>query len=193
MNIESLNKILDRANRFRKRLNLKDGEGTSWTYTFENGETHKYIISGLKPPEEVADDIESGFIWLWSLKDYVKKYALSKGKSKQLVESKINLDPYLCICADIANSSKHGGLDLGSRSGKYPKLGNLKYEVPQQALEKITFRAFEVETDIGKPELVTFEMPVYDEHGKYLGDAFKYLDYALKAWESLVDEIDKAV
>lgn len=195
MDFAELEKLLRRIDRFRIKLQIKDGEGEKWSYTFENGEKHFYSIAGVKSAEEVEDEIETMFIWLWNLKDYVKKYALNRGKGKQWIEVKVNADPYLCVCADIANSLKHGGLDpkFTPRSNKNPKLGKLKYHVPQEALGSISFGASDVGLEIENSSLVKLEMPVFDQKNKIIGDAFKYLDYSLKAWENFVKEVGDAV
>ena len=195
MEFSELEKLLERINRFRNKLQIKEGMGVKWSYTFKNGEAHFYSIDGIKPPEEIEDDIATMFIWLWSLKDYVKKFVLYNGKSKQWVEARVNADPYLCICADIANSLKHGGLDpkFKPRSNKCPALGRLTYEIPHKAMGKITIGAFDVGVNVSNPAMVILEMPVTGEHGSILGDAFKYLDYGLKAWEHIVDEAEKTV
>ena len=106
MDFTQLENIFDRARRLRKRLDIKEGLGMKWSHIFENNETHEYVFNGVKPPEDIQDDIESAFVWLWSLKDYVKKYSIKKGFNPNWVETKINADNYLCICADIANSVK---------------------------------------------------------------------------------------
>ena len=190
MNFSDLENIFDRAKRIRSRLDIKDGTGTNWSHTFEDNETHEYEINGVKPPEDIQDDIESAFVWLWSLKDYVKKYSVKKGFSSGWVETKINSDHYLCICADIANSVKHGGLDKKSRSNKRPRLGSVTYNVPQQAMERLTFYAFKVVTDIKDPDLVNLKMDVIDENDNRIGDAFKFLDYGIKSWNKIIDEVE---
>lgn len=197
MEYSELEKLIGRADRFRKRLHEKQGDGTGWPFTVENGETHYISIKGVKSPEELEDDISSMFIWLWNLKDYVKKYVVKNGKSKDWVEVKVNSDPHLCICADLANSLKHGGLDpnprFKPRSGKSPRLGALKYQVPEKAIGSLSFGAFDANVNVSNPELVKLEMPVVGESGRMLGDAFKYLEYALTAWEQIVTEADNAV
>lgn len=193
MDFEELENLFCRARRLRARLGAKEGVGASWSATLENGEIHRYSLSGVKAPDEVQDDIESLFVWLWSLKDHVKKFLEAKGKGSAWVESEISADQYLSICADIANRAKHGGLDRGSRSGKYPKLGQLKYQVPQTAVSSITVGAFDVGINIARPRQVVLEMPVLGDDGRCLGDAFKYLDYALKGWEKIIDRAEKAV
>jgi len=188
MKFKELLNIYDRAKRIRKRLEIKDGEGTNWSYTFEDNETHKYVLNGVKPPEEIQDDIESTFVWLWSLKDYVKKYSVKNGKSQKWVEDKINADSNLCLCADIANSLKHGGLNRKTRSEKNPKLGQVTYSFEKEALGSMVFHAFKVETNIKSPEKVDLKMDILDSEGVKIGDAFKLLDYGIQVWERLVDE-----
>ena len=187
MKFEELKNIFDRAKRIRNRLEIKGGGGKNWLYTFEDNETHKYVINGVKPPEEIQDDIESTFVWLWSLKDYVKKYSVKNGKTKKWVEERINSDLSLCLCADIANSLKHGGLDRTTRSGKKPKLGPVRYTFEQDALESLVFHALKVETNIKNPEKVNLKMAVLDGDVE-IGDAFSLLDYGVKAWENIIDE-----
>ena len=195
MDFAELEKLLERSDRFRKKLQIKNGQGAKWSYTFEDGETHFYSIKGIKPPEEIEDEVTTIFLWLWSLKDYVKKYVMGKGKSKKWVESRVNADPYLCICADIANSLKHGGLDskFKPRSNKNPKLGKLIYKLPEKGMGLITFGAFDVGVNVSDPSLVVLEMPVIGKDNRVLGDAFKYLDYGLKTWEGIVNEAENAV
>jgi hypothetical protein len=187
-----LEKLIGRADRLKKRLQNKSGEGAGWPFLVENGETHYISINGIKSPDEIEDDISSIFLWLWSLKDYVKKYAFKKGKNKNWVEEKINSDPYLCICADLANSLKHGGLDqkFKPRSGKSPKLGALNYYVPQKAMESLSIGALDVNLQISDSSLVVLEMPVLGGRGQILGDAFKFIAYSLKAWEEIIKEAD---
>jgi hypothetical protein len=193
MELEDVEKLFRFAARAQKRLGIKSGAGTNWYAKVESGETHQYLLNGVKSPDEIEEDILAAFHWLWSLKDNVKDYCEKKGAASRWVETEINADPYLCVCGDIANRTKHPALDKGSRSNKYPVLGKLKYQIPQQALGSITFGAFDVTTDIAKPELVSLEMPIMSRDGKYLGDAFKYIEHGLNAWERIVDRAEKAV
>lgn len=193
MDFGSLEKLFSRAIRLNRRLGDKGGNGANWSIKFKSGEVHTYSIFGVKPPEEVEDDIETMFIWLWNLKDHVKKFSESKGKSGNWVESEINTNPYLAICGDIANSLKHGGLDRKSRSGKSPKLGQLEYQFPQECIDRICFEAFGAVLIVKKPKLVKLKMPILSGENKYLGDAFKYLDYAINAWEKIIDQAEKRI
>ena len=183
MKTEGINKLFGRINRIKNRLDIKDGNGTSWDYAFENGEVHKYILNGVKSPEEIEDDIANVFHWLWSLKDHIKK----SSKQGDFVESQVNGNPYLCICADLANGEKHGGLDRTPRSGKKPKLGRLKYQIPQAAIGQLAFGAVEVAIDVNNAHLVVLEMPILDEGDNFIGDAFEYLEKCIDAWESIME------
>ena len=97
MKISEVETILQRADRFRKELQIKEGDGAKWSYTFEDGETHFYTIEGARAPEEIEDYLTSVFVWLWSAKDYVKKYVVEKGKNGNWVEDKVNSDSYVSI------------------------------------------------------------------------------------------------
>jgi hypothetical protein len=187
MKTDGINKLFGRINRIKNRLGIKDGVGTSWDCSLENGEIHKYILKGIKSPEEVEDDIASAFIWLWGLKDHIKKYA----KNGDVVEAQVNGNSYLSICADLANGLKHGGLDRKSRSGKTPSLGNLKYHIPQAAIKELAFGAFDVSIDINNAHLVSWEMPILDNQNNAIGDAFDYLDHCINAWELIINDQQK--
>lgn len=76
---------------------------------------------------------------------------------------------------------------------KNPQLGTLTYSVPQEAMGKITVRAFEVELDVSNASLVSFELPVLDGRGRVIGDAFKFLEKGTARWEELLQEIERAV
>lgn len=193
MELESIEKLIRFAAHTQQRLGIKGGDGANWCAKTENGDTHKYFMDGVKSPEEIEEDILAAFHWLWSLKDNVKVYCEKNGVGSNWVEAEISADPYLSICGDIANRTKHPSLKKGSRSKKFPVLGKLKYRVPQQVLESITVGAFDVTTEIAKPELVSLEMPIISSDGKYLGDAFKYIDFGLKAWGKIIDRAKRAV
>ncbi|MEX2162640.1 MAG: hypothetical protein WD823_00135 [Sulfuricaulis sp.] len=193
MELDNVEKLFRFAARAQKRLGIKNGGGTNWYAKVDSGETHHYLLNGVKSPEEIEEDILAAFHWLWSIKDNVKDYCEKKGAASRWIEAEISADPYLCVCGDIANRTKHPSLKKGSRSNKYPVLGKLKYQIPQEALGSITVGAFDVTTDIAKPELVSLKMPILSSDGKYLGDAFKYIEYGLKAWERIIDRAEKAV
>src|SRR6266700_3261650 len=73
-------KLFERAAHFSKAVSSLSGSGCSWSYTFPDGETHRYIINGLKSPEQLETEILSLAIWLWNLKDYLKERSVTLGK-----------------------------------------------------------------------------------------------------------------
>jgi len=189
MNSENLIKLFERIKRIKDRLKIKDGIGTNWQYSFNDGEIHKYTLKGVKPPEEIEDDISNVFLWLWSLKDYLAKYL----GCKEWIELQVNSNKYLSICADLANILKHGELDKKSRSGKNPILGKLKYKIPQAAVKELSIGASSIDIDVSKAHIVVLEMPIFDEKGNVIGDAFEYIDQCLTAWDSILDRANKTL
>lgn len=187
MKTDDIDKLFGRINRIKDRIGIKEGSGASWDCSLENGEVHKYILKGIKSPEEVGDDIENAFVWLWSLKDHIKKTA----KDGDALERQVNGNSYLSVCADLANGLKHGGLDRKSRSGKIPSFGNLKYHIPQGAIKELAFGAFDVGIDINNAHLVNWEMPILDNQSNIIGEAFDCLDQCINAWESIIDDQKK--
>lgn len=192
MDLESLQNVLARCKRIKTRMNSKSGIGMEWAVQISNTEICEYIVNGIKPPVEFNDDIEITFVWLWSFKDYVKQYSISKQLPPSWVEAEVNKNEALCIIADIANRAKHGNLTT-SRSKKFPKLGNLKYEFPHGSIDKICFYANKVEANVSKPHQAILSMNVFDGNGNTLGDAFQLIDDGLQTWENIVIELDEKV
>src|SRR5688572_13012885 len=129
MNVVDVKRLQERIHRIRGIALDRRGGGMQWSYTFPDGETHAYTVTGLKSPEAVADDIAHWCVWVWSMKDRMKEFAVSLGRQASLVETVVNGDRDLQICADLANREKHGNLKQ-SRTGVFPKLGLVKYTIP---------------------------------------------------------------
>lgn len=173
-------------------MGVKEGVGSTWSAKTLDGATHKYVLNGVKSFDELTDEIETMFVWVWSFKDYLKAHARNLGKSDRWVEAEASADRALSVCADVANRLKHGEL-RNSRSMRNPRLGTLTYSVPKEALGQLTVRAFEVEVDVSKADLVSFEMPVIDCQERVIGDAFKFLESGVARWENLLQRIESAV
>ena len=185
MDFKTLEDRFKQAGILRDRVGQKAGLSTRWSAHLDNGEIHYYTIGGVKPAEEVQLDVESMFVWLWSLKDYTIDLLKDRNKPFTWIESEVDADPYLSICADLANTSKHHTLRK-SRSGKFPTFGVLNYKIPGQAASSICFTANHIGIMVKDPSQVVLEMPVLSIEDKVLGDAFKYLDYALKYWDRTI-------
>lgn len=102
MTLSEVEELFERALSFRRKVGSKESDGAfSWSARPRDGEPQRYCVAGLKPPEEVEDDIESTFVWLWSLKDYVRKFLDTNGRPSKWVETEIDADPHLAVCAQI--------------------------------------------------------------------------------------------
>lgn len=176
--------LFERLGRLVAATRQKAGEGSTWDYTFPDGETHRYVIRGLKSHAEAEDTAFNLLIWVWNAKDYLKRRAEASGQDAQIVEDAVTADSALPICADLANRLKHGELKR-SRSGSYPRFGVVSFRAPQAAIGSLTFRAFEVKVAIADPTLVEFRLPVIDQAGAEIGDAFEYAARGLEALERL--------
>lgn len=180
--------LFKRLARLVEATEQKAGEGTAWDYTFPDGETHRYILQGLKSHAKAEDDAFNLLIWIGIAKDYLKQRAKALGKDDRSVEDAVHADRHLPICADLANLLKHGRLNR-SHSGRYPRLEKLSFEIPQAAFGKLTFRALEVELQIADPSLVEFHLPIIDQTGEQIGDAFEYAGMGLASLEKLRADI----
>ena len=182
--------LFERLGRLVAATKQKAGDGSAWGYTFADGETHRYVIRGLKSHAEAEDSTFNLIIWIWNAKDHLKRRAEASGQDTQMVEDAVNADPVLPICADLANHLKHGELKR-SRSGLYPRLGPVSFEAPQGAVGSLIFRAFEVEVMIADANLVEFRLPIIDQTGAELGDAFECAARGLAALERLKARIEE--
>ncbi|MFH1027624.1 MAG: hypothetical protein V1791_06450 [Pseudomonadota bacterium] len=128
-------------------------------------------------------------IWIWNSKDYLKERLLAQGLDPQRVEQFINENHHLSVCGDLANQLKHGRVKK-SRSGRFPRLDAVGFTIPQSAVQTLTFRAFEVDVDVGNPDDVEFRIPIIDSKGVVLGEAFEYISAAISGLETLWDNIE---
>ena len=191
MKLDQVQAVVDRVKRFSSSLDSKVGDGFNYSYQFDDGSECLYTINGVKSPEVIEDVVTTMFVWLWSLKDYIKKYASAHSKTGRWVEDKINLNSELCICADIANGLKHGGLGAGftPRSSLGPSLGKVRYTFPQQSIASLTFGASSVGFDITQAENVVLEVPVYDKAGNKIDDAFNLVSKIVDSWERMLSAV----
>lgn len=180
----AITQLFERLGRLTAATRQKGGNGTAWDYTFPDGETHRYVIHGIKSHAEAEDSAFNLLIWVWNAKDYLKRWAESNGKNAQLVEDAVIANTALAVCADLANRLKHGDVKR-SRSTRFPRLGVVSIEAPQAAFGSLTFRAFEVEMEIANPALVEFHLPVADNTGGEMGDAFEYCERGIGELERL--------
>ncbi|NYS62626.1 hypothetical protein [Vreelandella salicampi] len=188
-----IQELFERLGRLVSATKEHHGEGAAWDYTLPNGETHSYIIRGVKSHEAIQDSVFNLLIWIWNTKDYLKARASALGVTKKMVEDAVNSHAGLTVCADLANRLKHGRLDRESRSGLNPYLGNVSFHVPQSAMGALIFRAFEVEMDVNDSSRIELRLPILDDKGDEISDAFECAAHAIKALESIHDKIEHSV
>jgi len=188
MTLDEVSALLEKIKRIQGKLGSLDGDGFEWNLTHDVYGYQEYSVEGVKKPEELQDEIENGFIWLWSLKDYVRKFSLSHGKNPNWIERQIDNLESLSLCADIANSLKHGGLDRKPRSGKNPILSQVSYEMPQDSISKLSFYARRVEFVVSDPSKVKVSLDIIDNDNNKLGNAFTLINECLVEWENLIEQ-----
>jgi hypothetical protein len=182
--------LFERLSRLVAASKQKAGEGSAWDYTFPDGETHRYVIRGLKSHAEVEDSAFNLLIWIWNAKDYLKQRAEARGQDGKIVEDAVNCNLDLRVCADLANRLKHHKLAF-SRSGLDPRFDVLSVDATQAAIGALKFGARDVEIEFEEPNLVEFSLPVLDRAGVKMGDAFQYAARGLAALEQLKARIEE--
>ena len=136
----------------------------------------------MKPPEQLEDDFLNLFVWVWSLKDYLKSCFEAKGLHGKIIEEIVNECPALTYVADIANRAKHGELRK-SRSGDFAELTEVGYSAPQECIDKITVAGADVTLHIKCPQLVTIHAIVTTRRGSR-HEAQAVLNEAMECWET---------
>src|ERR1700741_2568799 len=110
MKTNELQTLLDKISRLRTRFSDASGIKTQeWSARTEDGDEMRVTLVGAKDLADLQIDIEAAFVWIWSLKDYVKRYARQRGTNEGAIETRATASKSLSICADIANCLKHGG------------------------------------------------------------------------------------
>jgi hypothetical protein len=191
MRADQVNELFDRIGRLSRQLSENSGSGAEWDYAFSEGEIVKYKISNVKSPEEIKDNIAHLFIWIWSMKDYIKNYAKELGKDPKTVENFVNNDQFLPVCSDIANREKHGDLNK-SRSGKFAIMGELSYTTNILRMNigsKFIVRTNEIDFVPVNPSELDLSRPIFDLNNNLIGDAFDYLLEGIKSWENLYSSL----
>jgi hypothetical protein len=174
--------LRDRVNRFRLIVEAKAHLGYTETHTLLDGSEHTYRIRGIKSPNQLEDEILSLFIWIWSMKDYLKELARARGTEPKLIEKIADSELSLGISADIANRAKHGYLRK-SRSGRFSRLANVGFTIPGTAIGRIVIGAFDVSLHVRLPDSASLHASIEFETSDPPLDAFSVIEEAMKAWE----------
>lgn len=190
MTLAEIRKLFERLARLSSAACVRAGSGFEYAVRFTDGETHTYRIIGVRSPDAIVDDISNLCLWAWNTKDYLSKRAKTLGKPGKLVEAAVNSSSDLCLCADLANSLKHGGLDKLPRSGWRPRIGAPSYTIPGHAISSITFGAFDVSVAPSNPEEVEITVPIEDQNGNELGDVLQLLQRVVSEWERIAIDVE---
>ena len=186
MNADEFEALLDRVKWVSNQIADQGGTRFEWSAQASTGAEVRYEVCGIKPFQDFQHQTANLLIWTWSLKDYLKSLFKDHGVDAQLVEDAVNTSRELSICADLANRSKHPDPNR-SRSGRFPKLGKVGFDIPQNALRSIALAASnEYSIAVEQPELVRYRAPVLDQSGNKIADAIEICTRALDQWRDLV-------
>lgn len=109
-----------------------------------------------------------------------------------MIEDIVNNDPALRICADLANSQKHGGLDPSDkpRSGQNPAISPVKYSASSAngGIRSIAFGSDGLVVPEFDPEKTDITMEVRNDAGVVIGDALELLNRAVSRWEDVLEQ-----
>jgi hypothetical protein len=183
-----IKRLFERMTRLSSSLETRGGSGVQWEYRFPDGDVQNYRIVGVRPADEIEDDIAHLLIWIWSMKDHLIHLAKDCGRDPNEIEAAINANPALCLCADLANLLKHGRLRK-SRSRLWPFLGRARYQIPDGAIDHLMFWEGNTGIHVKDASKVEITVPVEDQGGRPLGDAISISQEAIAFWEEEFEKI----
>jgi hypothetical protein len=178
--------LISRIDRIVIQLDNNYGKGIQQEVLPPDSHKIIYEINGVKSFPEYKDQILNMAICVWSFKDYIKEILRNIGKNPADVETLVNNDINLQLCADIANFAKHSVLRR-SRSGFFPKLGQPKLKIifnrSDPSIKKITFTDIKMIIDIKKTEHVDYSLPILDDKNRFIENAEDVLKNAFYSFE----------
>ena len=185
MNVAVVKEVLHRVQTTMHSIHPQNRQ----TYTYEHrddGSTVTWRFKNALSPQQVQRDVETGSVWLWSLKDYLKEYLSDAGRNPQDVEAHVDSTKFLPILADVANSAKHGNLRR-SRSGRFAYISGSSMSVNSKIQMQVSDASdAEVEVILGDAKAVKYKIPVLDQNNKYVGDGIVLLRNALVEWRRFI-------
>lgn len=182
MNKSDFAKLCERVQRSHDAIYDKASSGFVQSQKHRDGSSTQIEIVGIKAPERLEDELLNLFIWLWSMKDYLKTLCENRGIAGSRIEQIVNVERPLSIAADIANRAKHGVL-RESRSGDFAKLQNVMISIPQSSLASISFDKPAVRITVDTPEDAELWAEIGFESGLTPVDAFQTATQAFTAWQ----------
>jgi hypothetical protein len=182
MTYQALESLRARIRRLEAAVRQPAGSGFEEVFSAKDGSGYTVGFTGVKSPAQLEDDLLNLFIWIWSLKDYLKEAYLRQGFEPREVEELVNRTQALQYVSDVANRAKHAR-PSDSRSGEFAELVEVGLEVPQTALSRLSVEAFSVGVEVAQPHEVKLCATVKLKNGDGF-DAFSVLSEAVAAWES---------
>ena len=186
--IKSLEEIWQRIQRALTTIETKSDLSFSQSYVI-NDVANNLKVTGIKSPEQLEDELLNIFVWLWSIKDYLKAVYKKFDLDDKVIEELVNRKFTLQLISDIANRSKHSSL-RESRSNRYAILTKVGIDIPQKAISKITVEANTITTNVNSAQEVKLRARIEDMHGQDICDAFEIIWSGLEIWEREVSKID---
>ena len=165
---------------------MEKSQDLAWPEGSVDFERQSFMVVGSKPLIHVQDDIESAFVWCWSVRDYLKDSLLFDNKAKvRLFDEEINKYPCLVICSDIANGLKH----ITLRQSRSEKFAYLKVSEKITITKENTSMIQQLDgkyyiTPMGD-DSVEIKASIYSKSGDFIYDAYDCLQESLKAWADI--------
>jgi hypothetical protein len=183
MNKSEFLKLYQRVQRSHRAVYLKANSGFVRVDENADGSETLLEVVGLKDPEVLEDEILTLFVWLWSMKDYLKCLCKVRGIKSKQIEQIANAERSLSIAADIANRVKHGVLTQ-SRSGHFARLQNVRISIPLSSVGSISFNRPTVRIEVAVPDYAELFAEIGFDSGDEPVDAFEVATQAIEAWET---------
>ncbi len=150
----------------------------------------EYIIKNVKSPEDYEDNVLSVVKEIWALKDYIGKALKKIGGREKEVETFVNKNYELTLCADMANASKHDGFDRKKRSSGFGRpflrCSRARMITGKNPNMEIMFEANRVTQTFKNPDEVHYSIDVLDESGSIIGDAEEIMAKAVSQWDIFI-------
>jgi hypothetical protein len=155
-------------------------------------ESSNFSVSGVKPLHEVMDEIQTAFVWCWSMKDHLKETLfdlndeVNQKAFNKSFEREIDNFESLTICADIANTEKHLKLNRPPRSGRLVKLDVAQLiSISPETVSQIQRLNGCYYITPKNNKAVKLKANIVDENGLVVMDAFRCLDESIEAWATI--------
>lgn len=184
MNFGDFTQLRSRIGRIYATVHAKTHPGFVKLQESQNGNVCAIDVRGIKSPEQLEDEILNLFIWVWSMKDYLKELCRTRNINPQQIEDIVNAESSLMIASDIANRAKHGVLRQ-SRTGEFAKLDAVQIALPQNVIRSIAFQDSTIRIDVGIPDDAELTATITFDSGATPQDAFAVAQNAISAWENI--------